>query len=271
MKVLHLSLFYFALTLSIIARAGEVTILSALPDDIYSVSKDPKREWLVNDRICFRRLDHKGRDINFREILACGQVLDILEEDFLVHITSRNVKLTAGAKLKVWRPGGVTYQRTAEFAKRTISTLNDPLEQRVFSLGVQFMSPFLHIEQGISNSLLVGFQPSYTSQKVGLGTIRGFSYHLTLSYFFDELLRGPFAMVGAGILFYQGKANLNEVGRISPSVHLSAGYRFLLLNDRLAIGLAAGGQYVVNHRFSQFILDWNGLLPAVILQVGYKF
>lgn len=245
--------------------------MSALPDDIYSISKDPKREWLVNDRICFRRLDHQGREINFREILACGQVLDILDEDFLVHITSRNVKLKAGAKLKVWRPGGATYQRTAEFAKRTISTLNDPLEQRVLSLGVQYLSAFLHIEQGITQRMVLGFQPSYTAQNVGVGSIRGFGYHVTGSYFFDELFRGPYAMLGLGILFYQGKTNFSEAGRISPSVHVTAGWRFLLLNEHLAIGVAAGAQYVVSHTFSQFVLDWNGLIPAAILQVGYKF
>ena len=89
------------LTLGSAAHAGNVKILGALPDDVYSVSKDPKREWRVNDRICFRLLTHKGRDISYRAILACGQVLDVLEEDFLVHITSRNVKLTIGVTVSI--------------------------------------------------------------------------------------------------------------------------------------------------------------------------
>ena len=271
MKFRTLTLSILLITLSVAARAGDVTILSALPDDIYSVSKDAKKEWLVNDRICFRRLDHRGRDINLREILACGQVLDILEEDFLVHVTSRNIKLKAGQKLKAWKPGGKTYERTAQFAKRTLSTsLPDPLEQRVISLGVQFMAPFLHIEQGITDRLMVGFQTSFNSQKAGLGTVRGFAYHLTASYYIDELLQGPFVLFGAGFFFYSGKVNLNDVSKISPSVHLSVGWRFLLA-DRFSIGLTAGGQYILNHTFSQFLLDWSGFIPVALVQIGYKF
>ncbi len=270
--MLTLTLWLFAMMHGVSVRAGEVTILSALPDNIYSISKDPKKEWLVNDRICFRRLDHKGREINLREILACGQVLDILDEDFLVHIISRNVKLRAGAKLKVWKPGGKTYQRTAEFAKRTLSTnLPNPFDQRVVSVGMQYLSPFLHVEQGVSNSFMVGFQPSYTALNFGPGQIRGFAYHLTASYYLEELLQGPYVQLGAGLFFFQGSVSLNEFSKISPSVHLSAGWRFLLLGDRLSVGVTAGGQYVVNHVFSQFILDWNGLIPLGLLQIGYKF
>ncbi len=266
----HVPFYFLFLTLCVVSRAGNVQILGALPDAVYSVSKDPKREWKVNDRICFRQTGHKGADISYRDILACGQVLDVLEEDFLVHITSNNVRLKPGLKLKAWKPGGETYQRTAEFAKRTISTLSDPLERRVFSIGVQYVAPMLHFEQGLSNHWSVGLQPSYLKTAVGSGRIQGFGFHLTFGYHLEELFQGPWFLVGTGALIYEGSANFGGFRKTSLSVHGSLGWRFWLM-DTVSLGIAAGGQYVVDHTFAQFILGWNGFLPVALVQLGIRF
>ncbi len=259
------------MTQGITARAGEVKILSGLPDDVYSVSKDPKRVWEINDRICFRRLGHQGVKIDYRDIIACGQVLDVLDDDFLVHITSRNAGLKAGVSFKAWRPGSMTYQRTAEFAKRTISTsLPDPFNQRVFSLGLQSLGPYFHLEQGISQHYSVGVQASYFASNVGTGSISGFGYHATFSYHYSELFQGPWALLGIGAFLYRGKATLNEFKNDSLSAHFSVGYRFLFF-ERLSLAASLGGQYIFNHNFPQIYINWGGFIPVVIMQVGYKF
>ncbi len=258
------------LTLGAAARAGDVQILGALPDDVYSVSKDPKREWKVNDRICFRLPSHKGSAINYRDILACGQVLDVLEEDILVHVTSRNVKLRPGVKVKAWQPGGETYSRAAEFAKRTISNLHDPLEHRVISIGGQYLAGFVHLEQGVSNNWSVGFQPSYVQADVGQGSIRGFGFHLTVGYHLEELFQGPWFLLGTGALLYRGQGGLGDFRKDSLSVHGSVGWRFWLF-DTVSLGVSVGGQYVLNHTFAQFVLGWNGFLPVGLLQIGVRF
>lgn len=270
MKVRHFPFYFLLLTLCSLSHAGEVQILGALPDDVYSVSRDPKRTWQVNDRICFRQMEHEGSDIRYRDILACGQVLDLLEEDFLVHVTSRNVKLKPGLKLKAWKPGAETYQRTAEFAKRTISNVRDPLENRVFSLGAQYLAPMLHLEQGLGTHWSIGFQPSYLQANVGTGKIQGFGFHFTVGYHLEELYQGPWLLVGTGAFLYRGYGGIGDFRKDALSVHGSIGWRFWLM-DQISLGASAGGQYVVNHTFSQFVLGWNGFLPVVLLQIGVRF
>ncbi len=260
------------------AALATVVVVRAWPNNLYGITKDKTTAWLLNDYACFRPVVEPDKKKTRQERVACGQIVRVTKKGLIINITGSSETIKVGDRLEVERVDDWAY-RDSGFIDINYLDPRDAFDQRNLSLGVNIFQPNLHFEQGITRKLAVGFLVSYLSQDVGAGHITGLDYSVTASWYSKRLFDGIWVTGGAGWYLFRAQTSFDQERQASFSVFATLGYKWLISRS-WDFGVAGGGpnigiagdvQYFFSHAPTKFDLNWNGVLPIVLLQLGWKF
>lgn len=238
--------------------------------NLHAFTKDTSARWRVNDYICLRRPPDRstppGEKMPF---VACGQIIRITRRGMIVHMAGAGQRLRLAERFDPELVDADTYYASG-LVDETYIDPRPPFDQRAISLGVTYLEPLVHFEQGLTRHITLGIMPSFFSMAVGAGHIEGGAYVFSGNYYGNRPYDGAWVNVTLGYSFYTATVGYDQERKGTPVASLSVGWK-VLLGRRFTAGATIGGQYFFSTKFSYFDIKWGGLLPVAMIQLGLKF
>lgn len=135
------------------------------------------------------------------------------------------------------------------------------------SLGVNYIFPTVSYQQRVMDNIILSVTPTIVNTPAGNGNVGGYGMYVTLNHYGIEAFHGDWLQLGAGFMkLSSGDAHWN-----SPALIATAGWRWFF-DGGINFGTGIGLQYFLNRKPANAAsVDFSGLLPSVIMDLGFAF
>ena len=134
------------------------------------------------------------------------------------------------------------------------------------SAGFNYIFPTVSYQQAVWDNLVLAINPILINTPGGSGTVSGYGMYLTMNHYGLEAFHGDWLQFGVGFM----KLNSAGVDWTTPAVIGTAGWRWFW-DDGLNFGLGLGAQYLLTSTPATANIDFPGILPCLILDLGFAF
>lgn len=139
-----------------------------------------------------------------------------------------------------------------------------------FSFGLNYIFPNIQYQQALTQNFTTGVMPIFVNAPVGNGDIRGPGVYLTFTRYDIEPYHGTFLQLGVGYYAMTATVNSVEESFYSPAFMAVVGWRWFWPSGvNFAFGI--GAQYLMKAKPDTLVLDFSGVLPALVLDLGFAF
>lgn len=133
--------------------------------------------------------------------------------------------------------------------------------------GVNYIFPTVSYQQSLFDNIVLGLTPTLVNTPSGNGTVTGFGMYVSMNHYGIEAFHGDWIQLGAGFM----KLSSGTADWTTPAIMATAGWRWYW-EGGLNFGLGLGMQYMLTSKPPEASnVDFSGLLPALILDLGYAF
>lgn len=221
-------------------------------------------KWQMNEHLCLRR---------GKFTVACGQVIRIQPAGIVAQLTLQVLPFINKEDLKVLKVNpSARGLSTLLGIRESVLEKREALEVTSISFGVlSFLGiwPFAHLEMGINNHFAAGFMPNYFNLSIGNSGMTGVGFDVTLSYYFRDLFRGPYATVAGSINVIIPRSNVIPTPRaLSWGGMFNVGWKFQIAPN-WTLGAAGGAKYMLTQQVGDF--SFNGLMLNIVANASYFF
>jgi len=136
------------------------------------------------------------------------------------------------------------------------------------TLGINYLFPFVHVQQLISRNVSYGLMPMVIWFSQNGADLRAVAILATLNYH-TRTYRGLWLRGGIGLHIAKIRLTNSTDGTTSLMILGTAGWRWMWPSG-FNIAASAGAQYFFDSKIKAD-LKFSGLLPALVLEVGFTF
>lgn len=135
------------------------------------------------------------------------------------------------------------------------------------SVGVNYIFPTVSYQQRVLDNIILSVTPTLVNTPAGSGNVGGYGMYVSLNHYGIEAFHGDWLQIGAGFMkLTSGDAHWN-----SPAILATAGWRWYF-DGGINFGTGVGIQYFLTRKpATASSVDFSGLLPSVIMDLGFAF
>jgi hypothetical protein len=249
---------------SMAAQAAEVLQVSG-NNKVIAVSNEDSHVWRVRDNVCVYQVGQEA---------ACGTVIKLIKQGAIVKLTSVSNPVVKGDSAAFVPASARKLASTGESMEEVSTSRGGRYGWDItagLSLGTNYFYPMITFERALGNHLALGLTPFYVSSASNGSTVTAIGGLLTLDYYSRSAFRGLWIQAGGGVVAFNLNDGAGNVATGSSMAGLaSIGYRgqFEL---GMNVGIGAGILYVSAPPASDISVAFQGLLPLLILDIGFNF
>lgn len=226
--------------------------------------------WVVNDEVCVIREEGRNEKV-------CGKVVRYDKVETVLRMPKDVVVFREGEQIKIMYSKD-KQRKTASIPEQPnttkVATRNEkkPLMNASVGLGTGFSYLFFEAQfkYAISPKVTVGVMPVFINDSGVSTSVKAFGGFLTADYYFREHYYGFKVESGIGIYAIDAAAGpISET--FSPlAIYSTAGWRGKISQSGISVGGGVGFQMVANSA-KTLVVDFHGIMPLVMLDIGYSF
>jgi|GEM_PF-1481403 len=147
---------------------------------------------------------------------------------------------------------------------------SNPTPLSSVNLGINFVFPTIQYQQMFSRHSATGLMPIYLSAPAGDGGVSAWGLFAAYHYYSWRPFEGFWIQAAVG--FYSLTATLNQISdqTYSPAVMSTLGWRWRW-NNGVNFGFGAGVQKLIVSAPSTINLQFSGLFPSIVMDMGIAF
>lgn len=138
------------------------------------------------------------------------------------------------------------------------------------SAGMNYVFPNFQYHQAVSDHSATGVMPIYLSGPAGDGALSGFGAFFNYHYYSNKPFDGYWLQAGLGLYALKATKGALSGNGLSFAGSVAVGKRWLW-KDGLNFGFAVGLQKLLNSNPGSVPLNFSGIYPALVMDLGYAF
>lgn len=138
----------------------------------------------------------------------------------------------------------------------------------VNGIGINYIFPYFQSLWRVGEGFAVGGQFLYMNYPLSNGSLKGWGWLLGMHYFGTTTFHGLWAELSVGTYKLTGEESGVEESKTPLALTGTLGWRWLW-DSGLSMGFGVGFNAFFGTRFQNLNLDFSGLLPAILMDVGF--
>jgi len=139
-----------------------------------------------------------------------------------------------------------------------------------FSGGLNYLFPEIQYQRMANSHVAQGGMLLLMNSSVPNGSVKGLGAYATFTFYKQELFKGPWAQIGAGVFSLSANSGGVQQNYASPAVTFNVGWRWYWASN-WNLGLGLGSQWLLYPKPETSGVEFSGVLPSVALDLGFAF